>query len=85
MSKITTYVIRGKHSESSHEEKCIIKDLQKNIIFSTNHNNGIIELSKDESNHCIKVLRKKNNDKIDVVDGQGSEYQCQIIENNKKE
>ena len=42
MSKIITYVIRGKHSESHHEAKCIIKDLQKNIIFSTKHNNDLI-------------------------------------------
>ena len=42
MSKITTYVIRGKQSESRHEAKCIIKDLQKNIIFSTKHNNDLI-------------------------------------------
>ena len=42
MSKITTYVIRGKQPESRHEAKCIIKDLQKNIIFSTKHNNDLI-------------------------------------------
>ena len=42
MSKIITYVIRGKQPESHHEAKCIIKDLQKNIIFSTKHNNDLI-------------------------------------------
>ena len=42
MSKIITYVIRGKQPESLHEAKCIIKNLQKNIIFSTKHNNDLI-------------------------------------------
>jgi len=36
MSKITTYVIRGKQPESRHEAKCIIKDLQKNITKKYN-------------------------------------------------
>jgi len=42
MSKIITYIIRGKQPESHHEAKCIIKDLQDNIIFSTEHNSDII-------------------------------------------
>ncbi|SVB44578.1 uncharacterized protein METZ01_LOCUS197432, partial [marine metagenome] len=42
MSKIITFIIRGKQPESHHEAKCIIKDLQKNIIFSTKHNNDLI-------------------------------------------
>ena len=42
MSKIITYVMRGNQPESHHEAKCIIKDLQKNIIFSTKHNNDLI-------------------------------------------
>ena len=42
MSKIISYVTRGKQVESHHETKCIIRDLQKNIIFSTKHNNDLI-------------------------------------------
>jgi len=42
MPKIITYVTRGKEPESHHEAKCIIKDLQKNIIFSTKNNNDLI-------------------------------------------
>ena len=42
MSKIITFIIRGKQPESHHEAKCLIKDLQKNIIFSTKHNNDLI-------------------------------------------
>ena len=42
MSKIITFIIRGKQLESHHEAKCIIKDLQKNIIFSTKNNNDLI-------------------------------------------
>ena len=42
MSKIITFEIRGKQPESHHEAKCLIKDLQKNTVFSTKHNNDII-------------------------------------------
>ena len=42
MSKIISYVSRGEQLESHHESKCLIKDLQKNIIFSTKHNNDLI-------------------------------------------
>ena len=42
MSKIITYVNRGKHLESHHEAKCLIKNLQKKIIFSTNNDNDLI-------------------------------------------
>ena len=39
MSKILTYLTRGKTIESIHSSKCIIKDINFNTIFSTNHNN----------------------------------------------
>jgi L-asparaginase II len=37
MTKILTYVTRGKIVESVHESKCIIKDYNFKTIFSTNH------------------------------------------------
>jgi len=42
MSKIITYVTRGNRLESIHEAKCLIKDLQRKIIFSTQNNNDLI-------------------------------------------
>ncbi len=52
-------------------------------FFSTLINNNEIELSKSESHHCIIVKRKKINDKVKVVDGNGYIYVSSIIKANK--
>ena len=36
------------------------------------------KLSSEESFHCIKVLRKKKGDEIDIIDGNGNIYQCRV-------
>jgi 16S rRNA (uracil1498-N3)-methyltransferase len=41
-------------------------------------------LNEDEARHCIKVLRKKEGDLINVIDGQGTFYDCEILEANSK-
>lgn len=41
-------------------------------------------LDKENSNHCVKVLRKKNGDKIDIIDGVGNFYVAQIVDNHPK-
>jgi len=52
-------------------------------FFSTLINNNEIELSKSESHHCIIVKRKKINDKVKVVDGNGYVYVSSIVNANK--
>lgn len=37
-------------------------------------------LDEDESAHCIKVLRHRTGDKINVIDGNGCMYECMITE-----
>jgi 16S rRNA (uracil1498-N3)-methyltransferase len=46
---------------------------------------GIRHLDPDESRHCVKVLRKKVNDTIEIVDGKGTFYKGLITETNPKE
>ena len=41
-------------------------------------------LSTEESQHLLKVLRKKEGDQIDFVDGNGFWYQGTLFESNKK-
>lgn len=41
-------------------------------------------LLPEESHHCVKVLRHKIGDHIFVVDGNGSRYECEIIDDNRK-
>lgn len=42
-------------------------------------------LPKEESQHCIRVLRHKENDEINVIDGRGKRYLCRIIEADPRE
>ena len=48
-------------------------------FFSTNIFNNTIILSKEESRHCIGVLRHKEGDCIHIVDGLGNLFECEII------
>lgn len=41
-------------------------------------------LPESESQHCIKVLRMKPGDFIEVIDGKGYRYECQIIDAHTK-
>lgn len=45
---------------------------------------GVNHLDPEESKHCIKVLRKKLNDPIDIVDGKGTFYKALITETNPR-
>ncbi len=40
------------------------------------------ELSKDDSNHIVRIMRKKINDKVYVVFNNEIKYICNIIDNN---
>ena len=44
-----------------------------------------ISLSKNESHHCINVFRNNIGDNISVLDGNGNEYICEIIDFHNKE
>lgn len=41
-------------------------------------------LPESESQHCVKVLRMKPGDFIEVIDGKGYRYECQIIDAHTK-
>jgi len=49
-------------------------------IFFAKISDNIALLHPDEARHASKVLRKKLGDKIQVLDGSGSLFHCQIIE-----
>ena len=47
-------------------------------FFSTNISNDKIILSKEESIHCVKVLRHNIGDSIFIIDGKGNRFSCKI-------
>lgn len=54
------------------------------LFYSTDIEGGICRLDKDESGHCIKVLRHRCADEISVIDGAGTLYKCRITSDSPK-
>ncbi|MEM6360389.1 MAG: 16S rRNA (uracil(1498)-N(3))-methyltransferase [Bacteroidota bacterium] len=65
------------------------------LFYQPDMVNGATYLDREESRHCIKVLRKRQNDPIHITDGQGCLYsgiitnadpaRCKFKIDNKKE
>ena len=54
------------------------------LFYSRDIEGGICQLDKDESTHCIKVLRHRVGDEISVIDGCGTLYRCRITSDSHK-
>jgi 16S rRNA (uracil1498-N3)-methyltransferase len=55
-----------------------------NLFFTPDINSNIYQLNKEESLHCVKVLRLKEGNIIYLTNGEGSLYECRIISNDIK-
>lgn len=49
------------------------------IFYSQDIRDNIITLGEEESRHCIKVLRYRNGDEINIIDGEGRFFRCRLI------
>ena len=54
------------------------------LFYTPDISSDYYTFSKEESRHCIKVLRKQTGDKVNLIDGKGGFYTAQIIEQNEK-
>ncbi len=54
------------------------------LFYNTVISDNIINLSEEESKHCVRVLRLKQNDIVWITDGLGKMYKTSIIDDNKK-
>lgn len=52
------------------------------LFFSREIASGARELDRQESTHCIKVLRHRVGDTVHVIDGCGNLYECRIVSAN---
>lgn len=52
------------------------------IFYSDNIQGGICSLGKEESAHCVRVLRHRISDEVCVIDGEGTMYRCRITDDN---
>lgn len=55
------------------------------LFYSNVINGGLCTLDEQETRHCANVLRHKVGDTINVIDGIGNMYYCQIESISKKE
>ena len=55
------------------------------LFYQENITPPYITLGSEESRHLIKVLRKKTGDTVEVTDGHGNLYHCQITALENKE
>lgn len=48
------------------------------LFYSKNRQKNIFVLEGDEASHCVRVLRKREGDIVEVIDGNGSFFRCEI-------
>ena len=54
------------------------------LFYAYEVSGGVCLLDADESGHCVRVLRHRVGDEIDVIDGLGTLYHCRISDDSHK-
>ena len=54
------------------------------IFYSYDIGAGMARLSPEESAHCCRVLRRRTGDVIQVIDGEGTMYDCRLVDDNPR-
>lgn len=54
------------------------------LFYSNSFTGNSCRLDSDESGHCVRVLRHRCGDRINVIDGFGTLYSCTIIDDSPK-
>ena len=54
------------------------------IFYAYEADGRFCRLDADESGHCVRVLRHRAGDEINVIDGQGTMFRCRLVDDNPK-
>ena len=54
------------------------------LFYAYEVNGRYCRLDAEESGHCVRVLRHRAGDAVDVIDGQGTLYHCRLTLDNPK-
>ena len=64
---------------------CFLFLLAMRLFYTTKIDGQMAWLNEEEARHCVQVLRKRQGDQINFIDGVGGYYLAQIVEAHKKE
>ncbi|MEE3466374.1 MAG: RsmE family RNA methyltransferase [Candidatus Cryptobacteroides sp.] len=54
------------------------------LFYAYEVSGGVCYLDAEESGHCVRVLRHRAGDEIDVIDGLGTLYHCSLVDDAPK-
>ena len=54
------------------------------LFYAYEVNGRSCQLDPEESGHCVRVLRHRVGDEIDVIDGRGTLLHCRLVDDNPK-
>ena len=54
------------------------------LFYANEVSGSYCRLDAEESGHCVRVLRHRAGDPIDVIDGEGTLYHCRLTDDNPK-
>ncbi len=54
------------------------------LFFAHEVSGSYCRLDAEESGHCVRVLRHRAGDEIDVIDGEGTLYHCRLTDDSPK-
>ena len=54
------------------------------IFWTEDIAGGICRLGDEESAHCVRVLRHRAGDRINIIDGHGTMYECTLVADSPK-
>ena len=54
------------------------------LFYAYEVNGRFCRLDAEESSHCVRVLRHRAGDEVDVIDGQGTLYHCRLTQDSPK-
>ena len=55
------------------------------VFFAYRVEEGFVRLDADESAHCVRVLRHREGDAVEVIDGCGTLYRCTLTDASPRE
>ena len=54
------------------------------IFWTDNVDGGFCTLGEEESAHCVKVLRHRAGDNVNIIDGRGTMYGCVLVSDSPR-